>query len=86
MKTRHIRKLRENIKKRLKMDVLKVELNELKRMATAVISSPKNIALGLCGLGASCFVYLTVKLYLERRKFRNIPGPPANGYNQIYLK
>lgn len=67
------------------MEVLSVELYELKRVVYAAIGSPKNIFWSLFGLGASCFIYFTVKLYLQRRKFRHIPGPPANGYSIIFF-
>ena len=62
------------------MDNLIVELNELKRIVISALSRPRNIGLAVCGLGASCFLYFTLKIYLERRKYRNIPGPPTRGF------
>ena len=42
-------------------------------------STPNNILLVTFGISASYLLYKIVRFYLKRRKYRNIPGPPANG-------
>lgn len=31
------------------------------------------------------FIYKTIKIYLIRKKFRHLPGPPTNGILGFYL-
>jgi len=31
------------------------------------------------------FSYYTLKIYLQRRKYKHLPGPPANGILGFYL-
>ena len=42
-------------------------------------STPNNILLATFGISVSYLLYKIVRFYLKRRKYRNIPGPPANG-------
>lgn len=59
------------------MDLVKSELIQLKRLILEEAKKPKNIAIILGGLGASYFAYFTVDLYLKRKKYQHIPGPPT---------
>lgn len=54
-------------------------LNELKIHFTDELKSPKNLAIIIAGLGVSYALYATFKLYLVRRKYAHIPGPPNSG-------
>lgn len=46
---------------------------------------PKKLAIAATGLGLSYFAYKTVRLYLKRRKYRHIPGPPTRGLLGFYM-
>ena len=54
-------------------------LNEFKVHFVDVVKKPKNVAIIVGGLAASYAVYSTVKIYLLRRKYAHIPGPPSSG-------
>ena len=43
-------------------------------------STPKNILLFSFGLSTSYILYKLVEFYLNKRKYRHIPGPPTEGY------
>lgn len=43
-------------------------------------TTPKSIAILASTLGLSYFAYRTLTIYLTRRKYRHIPGPPADGF------
>lgn len=36
-------------------------------------------------LGSSYLVYKTLRIYLNRRKYRHLPGPPTNGILGFYF-
>lgn len=40
----------------------------------------KNALFLSLGLTSTYLLYKTVRLYLKRRKYRHIPGPPTEGY------
>ncbi len=67
------------------MDVLKLELNDLKRVVLGLLK-PRNVAIAACGLGASWFFHFTFKLYRLRKKYRHIPGPPSKGYESVFIR
>lgn len=46
---------------------------------------PKNVALTTISLGFGYFAYKTVQIYLIRRKYRHIPGPPTKGILGFYF-
>lgn len=87
---KHLIKLEENFLqfldiefvKFLKMSVSKFELNELKSVVLEAAKKPKNILLFTLGAGSSFLLYQVLKIYLLRRKFRHIPGPPTKGYSK----
>ena len=54
-------------------------LIELKTHFTDELKSPKNLAILVGVLGASYAFYATFKIYLIRRKYAHIPGPPNSG-------
>ena len=54
-------------------------INEFKVRLIDELKKPKNLAIIVAGLGASYAVYSTVKIYLLRRKYAHIPGPPNSG-------
>ena len=64
----------------IKLDAfhLPESLDDLQK-AIIEYSTPNNILLATFGISASYLLYKLVRLYLKRRKYRNIPGPPANG-------
>lgn len=43
------------------------------------------LLLGLALALLAIVVYKTVKIYLIRRKYRHLPGPPTNGLLGFYL-
>lgn len=43
------------------------------------LTRPKNLAILTAGLSLSYVAYRTVITYLNRRKYRHIPGPPTKG-------
>lgn len=43
------------------------------------------VLLGLALALLAIVVYKTVKIYLIRRKYRHLPGPPTNGLLGFYL-
>ena len=62
------------------MEVLKViNLFEIKKFLFDGLRKPKNVAVSVGALSAIYAVYITFKVYLKRRKYRHIPGPPTNG-------
>lgn len=61
------------------MNSLKQDLIESHKTIMANLPQAKNVVIALSGLGASYFLYKTLKLYLKKRKFRHIPGPPTRG-------
>lgn len=62
------------------MEVLRLELNHAKSLVLNSFGKPKNMLIAVSGVGASYFVYLTIKLYRKKRRYRHIPGPPTRGY------
>lgn len=48
-------------------------------------STPKNALVAFCVMGTAYVLYKTVRLYLKKRKYRHIPGPPTKGYCFSYL-
>lgn len=42
-------------------------------------------AIGLAVALISFFVYKTIKIYLIRRKYRHLPGPPTHGIFGFYM-
>jgi hypothetical protein len=64
---------------------LKSELNRLQLsysgMFRVVKANLSNITKLLAGFGVSFVLYKTVVIYLNQRKYRHIPGPPINGFN-----
>ena len=63
------------------MSSIKFDAKSLDDLQKAIIdySTPNNIVLATFGLSASYLLYKLLGFYLKRRKYRNIPGPPANG-------
>ena len=57
----------------------KYYLNELKVHLIDELKKPKNVAIIVGGLAASYAVYSTYKIYILRRKYAHIPGPPCSG-------
>lgn len=49
------------------------------RQALAYISRPAIVGKCLVGLGACYLIYMTVKIWWQRRKYRHIPGPNTRG-------
>ena len=54
------------------------DAKEIKKI-TLNLTRPKNLAILTAGLGLSYVAYRTVITYLNRRKYRHIPGPPTKG-------
>ena len=59
---------------------LNLDINNLKLTAIR----PRNIAILATGLGLSYCAYKSFLLYLKRRKYRHIPGPPTNGFEKAF--
>jgi hypothetical protein len=59
--------------------------NQIKDLVFDAVKKPRNVAIAIFGLGASYFVYFTVKIYIERRKLRHLPGPPTKGYFRLLV-
>ena len=57
----------------------KYYLNDLKVHLIDELKKPKNIAFICLGLSASYALYSTYKIYILRRKYAHIPGPPCSG-------
>ena len=64
----------------IKLDALNLS-ESFDNLQKAIIdySTPNSILLATFGVSASYLLYKLVRFYLKRRKYRNIPGPPANG-------
>lgn len=62
---------------------LNLDINNLKLTANDSLR-PRNIAILATGLGLSYCAYKTYLLYLKRRKYRHIPGPPTNGFEKAF--
>jgi hypothetical protein len=45
----------------------------------------KKLNLAIAGSVIGLFCYKTFKIYLARKKFRHIPGPPTHGILGFYL-
>lgn len=45
----------------------------------------KNALFLSIGLTSTYLLYKTVRLYLKKRKYRHIPGPPTEGYLLLIL-
>lgn len=41
----------------------------------------KLIPTAILGLGSAVLAYITLKIYLNRRKYRSIPGPSTRGFD-----
>jgi hypothetical protein len=39
----------------------------------------------LGGLASSYIIYKTIRIYLIRRKYRHIPGPPTKGFTNFFI-
>lgn len=63
------------------MQVVKeINLFEIKKfLIDDGLRTTKNLAITVGTLGASYVAYITFKLYLKKRKYRHIPGPPTKG-------
>ena len=61
------------------MDSLKHAIEELKHLLDEALSKPKNVVFTAGGLGAALIAYVTLRTYLNRRRYAHIPGPPTKG-------
>ena len=43
------------------------------------------IAVSISGAVLAYFFYISYDIYVKRKKYRHIPGPPANGLVGFYL-
>lgn len=59
--------------KRLELDIKSVQ------KLTLDLATPKNIAIIATSFGLAYISYRTMSVYLTRRKYRHIPGPPTKG-------
>lgn len=57
-----------------------VSAADLKNFINERVLSLQNACLLLGSTATAYFLLKTTKIYLKRRKYREIPGPPANGY------
>ena len=58
--------------------------NEIKSLAID-LARPKKLALVAAGLSLSYLGYKTVEIFLNRRKYRHIPGPPTKGLLGFFI-
>lgn len=58
---------------------IKLELDEIKNVVIDSLKKPKNVLILLLGAGSSLIAYEVFKIYLNRRRFAHIPGPPIKG-------
>lgn len=53
---------------------------EIKKISADFLGRSKKLAIVTSGVILSFWAYITVSIYLKRRKYRHIPGPPTKGY------
>lgn len=58
---------------------IELDIKEIQKL-TLELATPKNLAIVAVSLGVSYVGYKTLVIYLRRRKYRHIPGPPTKGF------
>jgi hypothetical protein len=56
-----------------------MDLLSLEQISTFLINNRPNAAKSLSGLIVGFILYKTFQMYLKKRKYAHIPGPPTKG-------